>query len=381
MTRHALPPDGEATYSPHDALCGIVATGGASQRRLTRSGAPHVSHTPRVDLPGRRPQQGASVTATVKGTAARASLPRAPRSINHRKYNRREAIAGYLFISPWLLGFLIFTLGAMIYSLVISFSYYQLATNTSRPAGFANYANLIADPKVLTSLGNTLFYAVLAVPLEIIFALFLAALLDRASRGAGVFRTLYYLPRMTPAVATASVFFLLLNGNQGAINKGLAAIGIQGPQWLLDPNWIKPSIVLMTLWGVAGTMVIFLAALKNVPRDLYEVAQIDGAGPIRRFWSITLPMISGAVFFNVIVLTIAALQMFDQVYLLFYRDQVQGASEASLFYAVYLFEQAFRQFNFGFAAAMAWLIFVIIMLISLVQVRIGNRFVYYESER
>jgi multiple sugar transport system permease protein len=303
------------------------------------------------------------------------------RVVKQRKYDKREARAAYFFLSPWIFGFLVFTMGAMIYSLVISFSHYQLATNTARPAGFRNYELLLEDPKVLISLGNTLFYAVLAVPLEIAFALFLAMLLNNVTRGAGIFRTLYYLPKMTPAVATASVFFLLLNGNQGAINKGLALIGIQGPQWLLDPNWVKPSIVLMTLWGVSGTMVIFLAALKNVPRDLYEVAEIDGAGPVRRFFSITLPMISGPMFFNVIVLTIAALQTFDQAYLLFYRDQVQGASDASLFYAVYLFQQAFRQFNFGFAAAMAWLIFVIIMIISLIQVKIGNRFVYYESER
>ncbi|QNO37723.1 sugar ABC transporter permease [Protaetiibacter sp. SSC-01] len=304
-----------------------------------------------------------------------------PRVFKTSKYNRRETTAAYLFISPWIIGFLVFTLGAMIYSLVISFSHYQLATNTARPAGLSNYEALIEDPKVMMSLGNTLYYAVLAVPLEIVFALFLAMLLNRVGRGAGLFRTLYYLPKMTPAVATASVFFLLLNGNQGAINKGLAAIGIQGPQWLLDPNWVKPSIVIMTLWGVSGTMVILLAALKNVPKDLYEVAQIDGAGPVRRFFSITLPMISGALFFNVIVLTIAALQTFDQAYLLFYRDQVQGASDASLFYAIYLFQQAFRQFNFGFAAAMAWLLFVIIMIISLIQVKVGNRFVYYESER
>jgi multiple sugar transport system permease protein len=307
--------------------------------------------------------------------------PKRRRNRGRNSFNRREAIAGYLFISPWLLGFLVFTFGAMIYSLVISFSYYQLATNTARPAGFANYEALISDPKVALSLGNTLFYAVLAVPLEIMFALGLALLLNRVGRSAGLFRTLYYLPKMTPVVATAAIFLLLLNGNQGAINKGLAAIGIQGPQWLLDPAWVKPSIVLMTLWGVSGTMIIFLAALKNVPRDLYEVAQLDGAGPIRRFFSITLPMISGAMFFNIIVLTIAAIQVFDQAYLLFYRDQVQGASDASLFYGIYLFQQAFRQFNFGFASAMAWLLFVIIIAISLIQVKLSNRFVYYESDR
>ncbi len=294
---------------------------------------------------------------------------------------RREALAGYLFISPWIIGFLLFTLGAMIYSLVISFTHYNLATNIARPAGLDNYAELFQDPKVVTSLRNTLFYAVMVVPLEIIFALFLATLLDRASRGAGAFRTLYYLPKMTPAVATASVFLLLLNGNTGAINQSLGFFGIEGPQWLVDPTWVKPSIVLMTLWGVSGTMVIFLAALKNVPRDLYEVAELDGAGPLRTFFTITVPMISPAIFFNTIVLTIAALQIFDQAYLLFWRDQSNASPEASLFYGVYLYIQAFRQFNFGFASAMAWLLFVLIMIISVVQVQVGNRFVYYEGEK
>jgi len=336
------------------------------------------STQPRVAQAGAAPVVADAVGAA--GSAGRTGRKgRAPKV--RETYNKKEAIAGFLFVSPWLLGFLIFTLGAMIYSLVISFSYYQLATNTARPAGFANYELLFQDPKVMLSLGNTLFYALLAVPLEIIFALVLAMLLDKATRGAGFFRTVYYLPKMTPAVATASVFLLLLNGNQGAVNKGLAFFGIQGPQWLLDPDWVKPSIVLMTLWTVSGTMVIFLAALKNVPKDLHEVAQIDGAGPIRRFFSITVPMISPAIFFNTIVLTIAALQTFDQAYLLFNRTTASPAPEASLFYAVYLFQQAFRQFNFGFAAAMAWLIFVLIMIISIIQVRVGNRFVYYESER
>jgi len=297
------------------------------------------------------------------------------------KYNRREALAGYLFISPWIIGFLIFTAGTMIYSLVISFSHYNLATNLMRPVGLNNYRALLDDPRVATSLGNTLFYAVLAVPLEICFALFLAMLLDRVTRGAGFFRTVYYLPKMTPMVATASIFLLLLNGNTGAINQGLRVLGISGPQWLVDPAWMKPSIVLMSLWGVSGTMVIFLAALKNVPRDLYEVASLDGAGPVRKFFSITLPMISGAMFFNVIILTIYAFQVFDQAYLLFWRDQNNSAPESSLFYAVYLFQQAFRQFNFGFAAAMAWLMFVILIVLTFVQVRLGNRYVYYEGER
>lgn len=293
-----------------------------------------------------------------------------------------EAKAGYLFILPWVIGFLVFTLGAMIYSLVISFTNYDLSTDTATPVGFSNYELLIKDPKVMTSLGNTLYYAVLSVPLEICFALLLAYLLHRIpDRGAGVFRIIYYLPKMTPSVAAASIFLLLLNGNSGAINGFLGIFGIDGPQWLIDPNWMKPSIIIIGLWSVSGTMLILLAALKNVPQDLYEAAALDGAGAIRQFFSVTLPMISNALFFCTIVLTIAALQVFDQAFLLFYRDTASGSPDAALFVGVYLFQQAFQQFNMGFAAAIAWLLFAIILVITIFQVRFGNKFVYYEGGR
>ncbi|CCE76619.1 carbohydrate ABC transporter permease [Clavibacter nebraskensis] len=317
---------------------------------------------------------------TTSRPARRAPADRPPRPRRSRMA-RREAVVGYLFISPWIIGFLVFTLGAMVYSLVVSFSDYNLATDIATPVGTANYERLFSDPRVALSLGNTLFFCVLAVPFEVCLALLLAILLARLGRGAGIFRTLYYLPKMTPTVATASVFLLLLNGNTGAVNKGLEAIGIDGPQWLIDPAWVKPSIVLMTLWGVSGTMVIFLAALKDVPRELYEVSALDGAGPVRQFFAITVPMISGAIFFNVVVLTIAALQVFDQAYLLFWRDQTNASPDSSLFYGVYLFQQAFRSFDFGFAAAMAWLLFVIVLVITLIQVKLSNRFVYYEGDR
>jgi multiple sugar transport system permease protein len=149
---------------------------------------------------------------------------------------------------------------------------------------------------------------------------------------------------------------------------------------LIDPNWVKPAIVLITLWGVSATMLILLASLKNVPKDVYEAAAIDGAGPIRTFFRITLPMISNALFFCVIVSTIAALQVFDQVYLLFYNNPTNDSPDSSLFVSVYLFQQAFQQFNMGFAAAIAWLLFVIIMIITVIQVKYGNRFVYYEGK-
>ena len=192
----------------------------------------------------------------------------------------------------------------------------------------------------------------------------LRLLLNRVGRGAGFFRTVYYLPKMTPSVATAAVFLLLLNGNTGAINQALGLFGISGPQWLIDPAWVKPSIVLMTLWGVSGTMVIFLAALKSVPTELYEVAALDGAGASGSSFSITLPMISGAMFFNVIVLTIAALQVFDQAYLLFWRDQTSRPRRHRCSTASTCSSRPSANSTSGFASAMAWLLFVIILLIT-----------------
>ncbi len=296
-----------------------------------------------------------------------------------RSWQRSEALAGFAFISPWLIGFLIFTVVSMSYSLVLSFTDYDLSTNTAHPVGLTNYQLIVDDPKVLTALGNTFFYATLAVPLEIAVALGLAVLLNGVQHGRGFFRTVFYLPKMTPTVATASVFLLLLNGNVGAVNQFLGWFGIEGPQWLVDPAWVKPSIVLMTLWTVAGSMVILLAALQNVPRELYEAAEVDGASRPRQFFSITLPLISSTVFFVVIVNTIAALQVFDQAYLLFYRDANSNAPDAALFYGVYLYQAAFQQFNFGLAAAMAWLLFAIIIVITVVQMKVGDRLVYYEG--
>ncbi|GAB3273320.1 sugar ABC transporter permease [Sinomonas notoginsengisoli] len=291
----------------------------------------------------------------------------------------RESIAGYLFISPWIAGLLIFTVISMGWSLVLSFQNYDLATGASSPAGFENYRLLAEDPNVLRSLGNTFVYALLAVPLDIAFALLLASLLNGVSRGSGFFRLVYYLPKMTPSVATAAVFLLLLNGNSGAINKFLGLFGIAGPQWLSDPAWMKPSIVMMSLWGVGGTTVILLAALQAVPRELYEAAATDGANRVQQFFRITIPLISPTLFFLVIVNTIAALQVFDQAYLLFYRDGNSSVPDAARFYGVYLYQQAFQQFNFGPAAAMAWLLFVIIMVITFIQIKVGNRFVYYDG--
>lgn len=293
------------------------------------------------------------------------------------RYNWRETLAGYLFISPWIIGLSIFTIISMSWSLSLSFQHYDLATGVGAPAGFSNYTQLFQNSQAATALGNTFTYAVMAVPVDIAFGLLLALLLNSQRRLTGLFRTIYYLPKMTPAVATAAVFLLLLNGTSGAINRFIGLFGIQGPYWLIDPHWVKVSIVIMTLWAVGGTTVILLAALQGVPTDLYESAEVDGASRWAQFRHVTLPMISPTLFFLVITNTIASLQVFDSAYLLFYRDATSAAPDAALFYAVYLYQEAFQQFNFGLAAAMAWLLFLIIMAITGVQIFVGNKLVFY----
>jgi multiple sugar transport system permease protein len=294
---------------------------------------------------------------------------------------RSETRAAYLFLLPWVLGFLIFTAGPMVVSLILSFTDYSFV-RTPSGVGTANYQDLASDPKVVKALGNTFVYAALYVPLGTAVSLGLGMLLLRVGRAAGFFRTAFYLPVMTPAVAAGAMFLLLLNGQNGLVNTVLGWFGISGPNWTTDPAWLKPSLAMVSLWAVGGSVVIFLAALKNVPQQLYEAALLDGAGPVRRFFSVTLPMISGTVFFIVITHTIAALQMFDQAYTMFYGPQQKAtASDESLVYMVYLFQQAFQFFKMGYASALAWLLFVIIVVITAIQVRLGNRFVYYEGSR
>jgi multiple sugar transport system permease protein len=295
------------------------------------------------------------------------------------RLQRREARSAYLFIAPWIIGFVVFTAGPMIASLWLSFTDYSLVGDT-KPVGLANYEQLVQDPKVATSLANTFVYAALFVPLGTIVALALAMLLTKVGRASGFFRTVFYLPVMTPAVAAGAMFLLLLNGQRGLVNEVLGWVGITGPDWTTDPAWLKPSLALVSLWTVGGSIIIYLAALNNVPKQLYEAALLDGAGPVRRFVSVTLPMISGALFFTVITHTIAAMQMFDQAYTMFYGPQQKAtASDESLVYMVYLFQNGFQFFKMGFASAMAWVLFVIILVITVIQVRVGNRFVYYEG--
>ena len=321
--------------------------------------------------------------ASVASTQAAGPPSRARRWLSG--FRERETWTAYFFILPWVIGFLALTAGPMFASLYFSFTDYgvqQIAgiepTNT---VGVDNYRELLNDPKVATSLKNTLIYTVMTVPAKMVVALCLALILARLAFAAGFFRTVFYLPDITPPVAIGIMILVLFNGSTGIVNRGLELIGIPGPFWTTDPTWIKPSLAIMSVWTVGGTMVIYLAALKGVPRHLYEAAAIDGAGPWRRFFNITLPMISPALFFTFIVLTIAGLQTFTEVYTAFFGQGSTGAEspDAALMNVVYLFRQAFEFFNMGFASAMAWLLFALIMIVTAVQFVVSRRFVFYQG--
>jgi len=292
---------------------------------------------------------------------------------------RHETRAAWAFIAPWLFGFIVLTAIPMAVSLYLSFTKYDVLRPPTL-VGFDNYARLLTDPRLRLSLWNSLYYTMAFVPLATLVSLGLALLLARVTRFAGFFRTVFYLPSLTPTVAVGALFLWILNPSVGLVNRALAMFGIDGPGWTTDPAWIKPGLVLMSLWSLGGTVVILYAAVRNVPTNLYEAARIEGAGAWQEFVNVTLPMISGAVFFTLVVNTIAALQVFDEVYTMYFGQMESGAaSSAALFYVVYLFRQAFEFLNMGYASAMAWLLFVIILLITIVQLRLSRRWVYYEG--
>ncbi|HEV7639754.1 MAG TPA: sugar ABC transporter permease [Gaiellaceae bacterium] len=290
----------------------------------------------------------------------------------------RETWAAYAFLSPWLFGFFVFTAGPMVASLILSFTDYSVI-QTTHNVGWDNYNKLVHDPKVTTAMKTTLIYTAMVVPAHVIFSLGLAMVLARVGRAAGFFRTAFYLPVMTPAVAVGVLYLLMFNGDYGLVNAGLRFVGIHGPYWTTDPNWVKPSLVVMHLWKVGSSVVILLAALMAVPAHLYEASAMDGASKWRRFRDVTLPMISPAIFFIVIINTIAALQTFDEVYTAFFNASTPYGTDASLFYVIYLFQEAFVYFHMGYASALAWCLFLVIAVVTAIQVIGSRRFVYYEG--
>jgi multiple sugar transport system permease protein len=315
----------------------------------------------------------ATATATAPGP-----LVRARRWFSG--FGDRDTWAAFAFLSPWLFGFVVFTSGPMIASLIISFTDYSII-QTTHNVGLENYRAAYHDPQVRTALRNTFVYTLMSVPAHVIVALWRASLLARVGRAAGFFRTVFYLPVMSPGVATGILYLLIFNGSYGILNAFLRWFHITGPFWTTDPTWVKPGLALMiSVWGVGASVVIFLAALKGVPQHLYEAAAMDGAGKWRQFRDVTLPMISPAIFFVVIINTIAGLQTFDQVYTAFFNASTPYGTSASLMYAIYIFQEAFTLFKFGYASALAWVLFAIIGVITAIQIVASRRFVYYEGQ-
>ncbi len=289
---------------------------------------------------------------------------------------RREAIEGYLWISPWVLGFVIFTAGPIIASLYLSFTKYKIG-GVAEWIGVQNYRDaLVKDVLFWPSLWRTGYYSFFNVIIGVAASMILAVLLDKVVRGRSLYRAIYYLPSLTPAVATAILWGWLLHPQVGLVNDMLRRIGVKGPGWLTSTTWAIPSIILISLWGSigGGRMIIFLAGLQGVPTELYEASDIDGANGIQKFRHITIPLISPTIFFNVILGVIGSFGVFTLAYV----GTAGGPNYATWFYMLHLYYNAFEYFQMGYASALAWVLFVIIMILSVLQIKLSNRWVYYE---
>jgi multiple sugar transport system permease protein len=303
------------------------------------------------------------------------------------KWRRRLTVLA--FMSPWIVGFGVFFGYPLVSTVYLSFTHYDLL-EPSRWIGLANYEYLFTqDKQIWPSVYNTLWLVAIMVPLKVMFAFGVALMLLRARSGVGVFRTIFYLPALAPPVAATLGFVYILNPATGPVNGALGLIGIEGPLWFSDPSWAKPSITLLMLWGVGNTMIIFLAALVDVPRHLHESASLDGAGPFQRLRWVTLPSISPVILFAAVIGTIEALQLFTQAYVgsTIAAGSASSAGDPSndlgfpedstLFYPVLLYQQGFRFFNMGYAAAMAVLLLIVSFAITLIIVRNSRRWVHY----
>jgi multiple sugar transport system permease protein len=301
---------------------------------------------------------------------------------------RRNLRLGLLFISPWLIGFLAFIVYPAIASLYYSFTNFRIL-QTPQWIGLDNYAQLVKDPLFWKSLGNTLYLTLVGVPLAVVVALSIALLLNRRGvPGIGIFRTIFYLPVVIPAVAGAILWIFLLNPTNGLVNQFLSFFGVDGPGWFFDPSWAKNGIVLLMVWSAGDVVIIYLGALQGVPRTLYEAAEVDGAGPWVKLRHVTIPMISPAILFNLVTGAIGAFQYFTQAFVVgngvavgANDTSIGGVQNSLLMYGLYLYNNGFRYFRMGYASALAWLLLLTILAATLLLLRLSRNRVYYESER
>ncbi|MGH2614699.1 MAG: carbohydrate ABC transporter permease [Thermomicrobiales bacterium] len=288
----------------------------------------------------------------------------------------REAIHCYIFMLPAILGILLFWLGPMVASFGLSFTTYDMLS-APRWIGLENYRDLADDQLFRHSLRVTAVYAVVSVPLVLVTALALAVLLNQSFRGIMFFRSVYYLPAVMSGVAVATLWRWIFQPEFGMVNALLDTVGIRGPGWLIDPLWAMPALIITSLWTAGASMLIFLAGLQGIPEDLYEAAEIDGAGRWRRFLTITVPLISHVTFFNLVLGIIGALQVFTEPYVM----TGGGPNNALLLLSLYLFRNAFEFLKMGYASAIAWVLFLIVMTLTLIVFRSAPFWVHYEGER
>jgi len=290
---------------------------------------------------------------------------------------RREAYAGLLFVSPWIIFLLVFTAYPVLAALYFSFTNYNII-QPPQWAGLQNYTVMFtADPDFLTGIGNSAYYAIISVVLGLLGSLLLALVMNIPARGIGVYRTLLYLPGLVPPVAGTVVFMLMLDPSNGLINVALSSIGLPTPGWLADPAWSKPALIVLSLWGIGTSALIFLAGLQEIPQSLIDAAMIDGAGPWQRFRSVTLPLLSPVILFNLVMGIIYSFQVFAQ-------SLIVGGSTgepvgSTLMFMVLIYNNAFKYFQMGYASALAMILFVAVLALTLGILRSSRAWVYYEA--
>ncbi|WP_193375256.1 carbohydrate ABC transporter permease [Brevibacillus sp. BC25] len=297
-------------------------------------------------------------------------------TVQPKKLRGRAFLTPYLFILPWILGFLAFTLGPMLFSLVMSFFDWPVVGEVTF-VGLDNYVNMFTDdPLFWQSLWITIKFALLFVPLNLFIALFLAMMLNQKVKGSGFFRTVFYLPSVISGVALAMIWAWVYDGEYGIFNYLLSLIGITGPDWLNDTTWALIAMVIASLWGQGSMVLIFLAGLKSIPESLYEAASIDGAGAVQKFFRITLPMVSPTILFNLIMTIISAFQQLSLALLL----TGGGPLQSTYFYAMYAYDNAFKYFKMGYASANSWFMFAIILVLTFIVFKTSGKWVYYEGD-
>jgi len=301
-----------------------------------------------------------------------------PKKAKVSAMRRREALYGFLFLTPWILGFLFFVGGPMVASLFLSLTDYDIVT-PSKFVGLQNYTTAFTKDKLFwPSMGRTFYYAVVMVPLSLVGSLLAAVMLNQRALGTNAFRTFFFLPHLTPIVASALLWQWILQPEVGPVNYLLSRVGVKGPAWLSSKEWAIPSLMIMALWGSIGgnRMMIFLAGLQGVPQELYEAADIDGANAWHRFKHVTLPMLTPTIFFNLVLGIIAALKVFTSAFV----TTKGGPAYATWFYALHIYTNAFEYFEMGYASALAWIFFVVMFTFTYLQFRSSARWVYYAGE-